>query len=413
MCVFSVGKLYLFLFFTFTKFMKTILYQAGKALLALAVFTLPVSSVKAQQADATTRERGATIQGGLAAIQAITPKGELPGQKIPYYVRTDNGERYLVGGLVVNMTARAADTGDLYEWAVITGGKGAQLPRHSHAQTHVALMVLDGAMELWLAGKHYYMIKGDFASVPPGTTYAYRMVAHHSQVVSMSSGNQMGVLYRTLGKPYAGYVQPADAVAALAPAALKQAEQVTDVRFDSQPLVDGNSERVVNAILPKSVVPYVLAAGEGDRYTIADQLFGILCDNATTNGKLLVVTTEGPAGQMIGKHYHQKHSESFFCIDGQVRMVLNQSLVDISPGDFAAVPAGTIHAYQFTKPYTRIVGLLTPGVFENFFRSCNPYLQHVYPQIPIGAPDFSKIAEMDIVLLERPGPPPAQTVPKN
>ncbi|MEZ0610157.1 quercetin 2,3-dioxygenase [Fibrella sp. WM1] len=393
--------------------MRTSLCKLGTALGFLVLLTRTTLFAQAQQADAALFDKGAFIDGGLPAIQAITPKGELPGKKIPYYLRSGDGERYLVGGLVVNRMARAADTGDLYEWTVITGGKGAMLPSHTHAQTHEAILVLDGELELWLADRHYRLIKGDFASVPPGTSHAFRLLSHHTQLVSMSNGNRMDALYRTLGKPYIGTVQPSDDVPAIDQATLKKAETVADVHFDGKPLTTGHAERVSNAQLPKSAVPYVLAAGEGDRYTIGNELFGILCDNATTNNKLLVVTTEGPVTQMIIKHYHLKHSESFFCIDGQLRMIANQSTIDVQPGDFVAVPAGTIHAYQLVKPYTRFVGLLTPGIFELFFRSQNPYAQHVYPQGPGGPPNFSRMAELDLVPLEMPGPPPGQVGAKH
>ncbi|QJW91253.1 quercetin 2,3-dioxygenase [Spirosoma taeanense] len=382
-------------------------------LATLTVASLWSSPIQAQTADAVTMQRGTSITGGLAAIQAVTPKGELPGEKIPYFIRQGDGERHLVGGLVVNLIARGSDTGDLYEWAVITGGKGAQLPSHTHASTHEAILVLEGEVDLWLAGTHYRLIKGDFASVPPATAHAFRLMSHHTQLASITSGNRISALYQTMGKPYKGYVQPSDAVPALDETTLKKAEQTADVHFDGQPLSGQTPQRVTNAALPKTVAPYVLAAGEGDRYTIGDQLFGILSDNATTAGKLLVVTTEGPAGQMIGKHYHLKHSETFFCIDGQMSMWANQLLLDVNPGDYVAVPAGTIHAYQLKRPYTRFMGVLTPGIFENFFRSASAYSQHVYPQVPLGGPNFSKLNELDLVLLEGPPAPPSSQVKKD
>ena len=381
--------------------MKTSTYRFIAALGCLLLQVVDSLSANAQQGPPVS------LPATITAIQAITPQGELPGRSIPYYLRGGEGERYLVGGFVACLMARGIDTDNLYEWMVLTGGKGALLPSHTHSQTHEVIFVLDGEIDLWLSGQHYRMIKGDFASIPPGTTHAFRMQSHHTQLMSMNSGHQMTALYKTLGKPYAGYVQPSDNISALDPAALKQAEKAADIHFDGKPLPEGNAQRVVNAQLPKSVVPYVLAAGEGDHYTIADQLFGILCDNATTNGKLLVVTCEGPAGPMIGKHFHMKHSETFFCLDGQLRMVSNQVVLDVYPGDIVTLPAGTIHAYQHLKPYTHHVGLLTPSIFELFFRSQAPSTQHVYPQQPTGGLNASRFAELDIVPLERPGPPPS------
>ncbi|WP_019989806.1 quercetin 2,3-dioxygenase [Rudanella lutea] len=350
-------------------------------------------------------QKGAEMPGGLSAIQAVTPQNALPGQKIPYYLLNGSGDRYLVGGLVVSQLARPADTGNLFEWSVLTGGKGATLPMHTHAHTHEVIYVLEGVVELWLNGEHHLLVKGDFASIPPTVPHGFRMDTHRNQLISMTSEDGLSLLYSTLGVPYTGHVQPGDAVAPLAAEVMQQAEQVADIRFTNEPLTGDSPRRVTNAQLPGAVVPYVLAAGEGDRYTIGDQLFTVLSDNASTAHKLLVVGTEGPAGHMIIKHFHQKHSESFFCVDGQMAMWANGSLLDLNPGDFLSAPAGTIHAYQFKSPYTRIVGMLTPGIFEDFFRSAHPYTDHVYPQAPTPGPNFAKISQLDLVFVERPGPP--------
>ncbi|SOD92807.1 quercetin 2,3-dioxygenase [Spirosoma fluviale] len=355
-------------------------------------------------ADTETLQKGAEMPGGLEGVQAIEPKGELPGQKIPYFIRSGDGERYLVGSLVINLTARGVDTGDLYEWTVITGGKGAVMPSHVHHTTHEALFVVDGEVELWLDGQTYRLGKGDFASIPPSVSHAFRTNSHRTQLISISSGPLLSAMYKAIGTPYAGYVQPGDAIIEPDAERLKAAEEVADVLFDGKPLDGQTFGPVTNTTVPNTVVPYVLAAGEGDRYTLGDQLFSIMSDNASTNGKLLVVMTEGPAGDMIGKHYHREHTEMFCCVDGMMSMWLNKSLLDIHPGDYVAVPAGAIHAYQLRRNYTRFVGMLTPGIFEDFFRSAHPYQDHVYPQIPSGGPNFAKVSQLDLVLLERPGP---------
>lgn len=358
-------------------------------------------------AQAAILRKGGEIMGGVPSIQAVEPLDQLPGQKLPYYLRSGEGERLLVGSMVVNLIARGSDTGDLYEWAVITGGKRASFPAHTHGETHELVFMLDGEVELQVGDRTYRMIKGDFASIPPATVHGFRMNAHRTQLLSITSSSHISTLYHELGEPYAGYVQPGDAVAPLSDQALIRISATTDTTFQQAPLT-GQPERVTNTTLPTTIVPYVLAAGEGDRYIIVDQLFTILSDNATTGGKLVFAGTEGPAGDMIIRHFHQRHSEAFFCVDGQMRMRANESLLDINPGDYVSIPAGVIHAYQLKSHYTRFVGVLTPGIFEEFFRSATPFTDHVYPQVPGPGPNFKRIMELqlDLVPLERPPFPP-------
>ncbi|WP_245919640.1 quercetin 2,3-dioxygenase [Melittangium boletus] len=336
------------------------------------------------------------------------PEGKLPGQVVPYFIRNGEGERYLVGGLVASLIARGADTGELFEAAVLTGGRDANLPLHTHARTHEAIFVLDGEVELWLGQNHYQMIRGDYASIPEGTPHAFTMRGHRTQLISWSTGGEMAPLYQTLGQPYAGYVQPPEARPAIAKELLKQAEARADVHFETKTPGKRAPQRVRNGEVPDKKVPYVLASGEGQRLVAGEQLFSFLGDQQTSGGKFLVVMNEGPAGDMIPTHYHEKHTETFFCLDGSMTMRVNHETLTMAPGDFVHAPARTLHAYQLNSHYTRMIGFLTPGLFESFFRTLgDPYAGHVYPQTP---PPFrfdrvlSKLNELDLKLVQPPAP---------
>jgi len=349
------------------------------------------------------------VLGLSRGAQAQTPQGKLPGTSVPYYLRNGEGERYLVGGMVAARIARGEDTQELFEATVLTGGRSANLPLHTHARSHEALFVLDGEVELWLGQEHYLLIRGDYASIPEGTPHAFTMRSHRTQLISWTLGGEAGALYPALGQPYAGYVQPPDANPEISKDLLKQAEARADVQFKSKAPGKSPAQRVRNGTVPNKKVPYVLAAGEGQRLVAGDQLFSFLGDSSTSDGKFLVVMTEGPAGKMIPAHYHEKHTETFLCLDGSMTMRVNNETLTLAPGDFVHAPARTIHAYQLTSHYTRMVGLLTPGVFEPFFRTLgDPYTGYVYPQTP---PPFrfdrvlSKLSELDLKLVEPPAPP--------
>ncbi|WP_249039672.1 quercetin 2,3-dioxygenase [Archangium gephyra] len=342
-------------------------------------------------------------------IQKVTPEGKLPGKAVPYYIRNGEGERYLVGGLVADLVARGEDTQDLFETAVLTGGRDANLPLHTHARTHEALLVLDGEVELWLGKEHHLLIRGDFASIPEGTPHALKMRSHRTQLISWSTGKEMSPFYMALGQPYAGHVQPPEVNPELSGELLKKAEASADVRFERKAPGRSTPQRVSNGKLPDKKIPYVLASGEGERLVAGEQLFSFLGDQQTTGGRFLIVMTEGPAGEMIPAHFHEKHTETFFCLDGSMNMRVNGEQLTLAPGDFVHAPARTIHAYQLKSHYTRMVGLLTPGLFEPFFRTLgDPYAGYVYPQTP---PPFrfdrvlSKLNELDLKLV---GAPPTK-----
>ncbi len=345
---------------------------------------------------------------GASDIQKVVPQGKLPGQLAPYFIRSGEGERWLVGGLVATLIARGEDTGEMFEIAILTGGRDANFPQHTHARSHEALLVLDGEVEVWLGNGHYLMHRGDYASIPPGTPHALKLRSHRTQVLSWTTGKEVGPLYKALGQAYAGYVQPEKVDPAIAADLKKKAEATADVRFDARPLAKGTPQRVQNATIPDKNVPYVLAAGEGQRMLAGDQLFTFLGDQKNSDGRFIAVMTEGPPGPMIPAHYHEKHTENFFCLDGSMTMRANSETLTVHPGDYVHVPARTIHAYQLNSPYTRFVGFLTPGLFESFFRTMgDKYDGYVYPQKP-GPFRFdrvlAKINELDLKLVESPAP---------
>jgi quercetin 2,3-dioxygenase len=112
-------------------------------------------------------------------------------------------------------------------------------------------------------------------------------------------------------------------------------------------------------------------------------LFAFLAHQGNTGGQFISVTTQGPPGDRIPDHFHEKHTETFFCFDGKMTMWADGNEISFFPGDFLHVPAGTVHSYRIDAPFTRFMGVLAPGLFEPFFRiMCDPYDGHIFPLEP-------------------------------
>ncbi len=331
----------------------------------------------------------------------------LPGVQSPYLVRCGMGHRYLVGCQLATLLARPEDTGSLMEAAVISGGAGSVFPLHQHARSHESWYVLDGQIELYLAGKSYLLARGDYANIPPNTVHGYRMRSHYTRVLVWTVGGDSAKLFSILGEPYQGYVPPETGLASLSSEKQSAAESACDIKFTGAELPsNGNFDSIDTHVPPAGMQPYVLKEGEGERLIAAEQLFGFLAHQGNTNGSFITLTTMGPKGDRIPDHYHEKHTETFFCLDGVMTMWAKGEELQLLPGDFLNVPAGTIHSYRLDAPFTRFVGLLAPGLFEPFFRTfCDPYDAYIFPQVPKpGRFDrvIKKLGELDLKLV---GPP--------
>jgi quercetin 2,3-dioxygenase len=113
--------------------------------------------------------------------------------------------------------------------------------------------------------------------------------------------------------------------------------------------------------------------------------------------------TDGPKGHRIPNHMHEKHTETFFCLNGCVSMTVGEEHVSVRPGDFLHVPAGTPHTFQLTGNNMRFIQFHAPGLNEPFFRyMCDPCEEYTFLQPP---PPFRfdgvirHLAELDVKFL--------------
>jgi quercetin 2,3-dioxygenase len=306
---------------------------------------------------------------------------ELPGTKEPYLLRAGEGERHLVGGLLTTAIARSQDTGDLVDLVVVSGGKGAAFPAHRHATWHEALLVLEGRVDLSIDGVVHSLGAGDYANLPPGTRHGFTCRRHQTRMLTWTIGGAGSALYARLGEPYRGFVCPPADGRQVTAAQLQQVSGDVDVTVD--PAAPAGA-RVVSVVdLPDTAVPFVLEQGEGTRLLVADQLFTFLGHQGNSHGQFITLMTAGPRGERIPMHFHEKHTETFFCVHGAMTMWANGQEVSLLPGDFMHVPAGTVHSYRLDGHDTRFMGVLTPGLFEPFFRTLgDPYEPHQFPLEP-------------------------------
>jgi len=66
-----------------------------------------------------------------------------------------------------------------------------------------------------------------------------------------------------------------------------------------------------------------------------------------------------------------EHYENFYCLRGRYNLWASKDGSDsgrqFTPGDYGAVPHNTTHTFQITDPFTELVGVISPGGFEDLF----------------------------------------------
>lgn len=302
---------------------------------------------------------------GADAVPII---GQLPGARRMYVLPDGKGEFHLIGSQVMTRIARPQETGITYELASFAGTTGASMPRHTHLASHVALVVMAGDVELELDGKRWRMLRGDFANIPAGTAYGWTMRSDRGRIALFSMGDRVGAAYVAMGTPTANPLPPSRGSLTIPDANLAQAAMAGDFQLAPSPTPAGDVVRVSNLLLPSTAGPYVLLDGGGERY--GGNTF--CAKDANTNGQFLFIMTEGGGGGGVGAHFHARHTEDFFALDGETMVWAYGQAVPLKSGDFVQAPPRNMHGFKMMEPYNRFVGFLTPGIFENFFTQGQP-----------------------------------------
>ena len=147
-------------------------------------------------------------------------------------------------------------------------------------------------------------------------------------------------------------------------------------------------------VLPGKPEPYVLRRGEGEHAKLFGDVFTVLLSGDETEGQFGIITSDCPAGDLIPTHSHNATHETFYVLEGKVRLYFEdgagakQSQL-LTAGDFGFVPAGFAHAYKIEEA-ARLMGTLTGG-FERFFQHMGTPTDATTPDQPPFVPDFPRM----------------------
>lgn len=334
---------------------------------------------------------------------------ELPGELAPFALSSGEGLRHHLGDWHVTTMARHRDTGgefSLYRIALPGGSGSPVLSAPGHSFVHI----IEGEVTLSFEGRDHCLIGGDSASIPAGVTFSLKGGATINSLFFYSTEEWLHRLASEVGESTGSHIfsrRPALAVSELLRSELVDGYGVT-IHGSGESAHHGADADCPGNHLPDGEVPFVNAAGHGDRFETFEQVNAYPVRARNTGGRFFAMDTRGAKAPYIPLHFHQEHSENFLCLGGRVKLHANGEEVILAPGDFLHAPAGTIHSFSLAANNTHMLGLLTPPVFEPFFEYMNdPTEEYVYveggvPHFP--AAGFEKAqAELDLIVV---GPPP-------
>src|SRR5215211_3034820 len=152
---------------------------------------------------------------------------------------------------------------------------------------------------------------------------------------------------------------------------------------------------------------YALGSEDGEALWFFGTLAIFRTTAEQTGGRYSLVEQLAPRGMATPLHVHRKDHESFYVIEGELTLYLEDSAhpTPVSAGAFVHIPGGVVHAFQVDSETARWLDLSTPQ-HERFMRAAGePAKERVLP--PEGLIDMEKVgAAQQQHGIEILGPPP-------
>ena len=149
----------------------------------------------------------------------------------------------------------------------------------------------------------------------------------------------------------------------------------------------------------------VRARGTGERrWFCGGGVHTWLATEAETDGAFLLFEDALDGHKVTPLHQHPNADETFYMLDGEVRLHIAGEERTLAAGGIAIIPRGIAHAFMVTTSTARMLCLQTPGGGEAFYR-------HASEPAGVGQPpepDFGRVqaAAAETGAIEILGPPP-------
>jgi quercetin 2,3-dioxygenase len=135
------------------------------------------------------------------AARSDAADDHLPGSQTSYFLRAGEGPRHLIGGALHTSLITSAETGGSLMMATLQLPRGAGVPTHAHERTTEGILVLEGALRVWLDGVEHELHGGDYASIPAGTAHRWVGAGFFTRTLSITTPGGLEAVPVRAGEP--------------------------------------------------------------------------------------------------------------------------------------------------------------------------------------------------------------------
>jgi len=138
-----------------------------------------------------------------------------------------------------------------------------------------------------------------------------------------------------------------------------------------------------NGQLPGKPELYALRDGEGEFHLIGGHVATLIARPQDTNGDCQAAVLTGSMDAGLPLHRHNETDEALYVMAGRLELHLNGKAHLLTAGDYAYVPAGTVHGYRMKSWRTRVLTWSIGSRLGGFYEALGtPFSRSVQPETP-------------------------------
>lgn len=118
-------------------------------------------------------------------------------------------------------------------------------------------------------------------------------------------------------------------------------------------------------------------------------LMTVHVDSAATKGSSALIEMVGFPGVEPPFHTHRHEDETFYLIEGSLKVFRGDEELVLRPGESGFLPRGVPHTFKVLSPTARWLVYVTPGGFEEFFRGVGRPTEEMALETNPAPPDFA------------------------
>ena len=135
-------------------------------------------------------------------------------------------------------------------------------------------------------------------------------------------------------------------------------------------------------------------APDARSFWYSGNLMKVLVDSRETAGQLAIVQSIAQPGFEPPLHVHSREDETFIVVEGLLQVTCGGEDHLLRSGQAIFAPRGIPHTFRVQGAQVRMITVITPGGFENFFRALALPDEDGQSPAPSWRPSFDRIAEV-------------------